>query len=325
MLPLESVPNVSEGRDAAAIATVGKAFSTSARLLDIHTDPDHHRSVFTLVGIDGDDALVESLVSGIARARELVDLRHHEGVHPRVGAADVVPLVPIRPEDMERACNAARLLAARVSEELGLPVFLYGEVGQGRRPAFFRAGGLEALQARIDAGELSPDFGPATLDPSAGAVLVGARMPLVAFNVDLATDEIEVARSIAAVVRESGGGFPGVQAIGLRLSDRAQVSMNLLDTRRARLHDVVARVVSEAAARGVDVRGGELVGLLPASVAVDAAAGPLRLDGLDASRILELRLLEGAAGRFAGPPTRRFRTPPLLPDVPQPRTRRHHG
>ena len=276
-----------------AIAAVGQAFSQRARLLDVHSDSDHHRSVFTLAGIDGDDALVESLVAGIARARDLVDLRGHQGVHPRVGAADVVPVVPLRAEDMERARSAALALGARVGEELGLPVFLYGEVGRGRRPAFFRRGGPEALQARVDAGELAPDFGPSRLDPSAGAVLVGARAPLVAFNIDLATDDVEVARAIAAVVRESGGGFVGVQALGLAVAGRAQVSMNLLDTSQTALHEVVERVTEEARRRGVDVLRGELVGLMPASVAIAAAAGSLALPDLDESRILELRLLSG--------------------------------
>lgn len=288
--PLESVPNVSEGRDAAAIAAIGQAFSQRARLLDVHSDSDHHRSVFTLAGIDGDDALIESLVAGIARARDLVDLRRHEGVHPRVGAADVVPVVPLRSEDMGRARAAALALGARVGEELGLPVFLYGEVGGGRRPAFFRRGGPEALQARVDAGKLAPDFGPSRLDPPTGAVLVGARAPLVAFNVDLATDDVEVARAIAAVVRESGGGFVGVQALGLAVAGRAQVSMNLLDTTQTALHTVVERVTEEARRRGVEVLRGELVGLMPASVAIAAAAGSLALPDLDESRILELRL-----------------------------------
>ena len=287
---MESVPNVSEGRDAAAIAAIGQAFSQRARLLDVHSDSDHHRSVFTLAGIDGDDALIESLVAGIARARDLVDLRRHEGVHPRVGAADVVPVVPLRSEDMGRARAAALALGARVGEELGLPVFLYGEVGGGRRPAFFRRGGPEALQASVDAGKLAPDFGPSRLDPPTGAVLVGARAPLVAFNVDLATDDVEVARAIAAVVRESGGGFAGVQALGLAVAGRAQVSMNLLDTTQTALHTVVERVTEEARRRGVEVLRGELVGLMPASVAIAAAAGSLALPDLDESRILELRL-----------------------------------
>ena len=273
-----------------AIAAISQAFSQRARLLDVHSDSDHHRSVFTLAGIDGDDALVESLVAGITRSRELVDLRRHRGVHPRVGAADVVPLVPLRAEDMGRARAAALAVGARVGEKLGLPVFLYGEVGDGRRPAFFRRGGPEALQARVDAGELAPDFGPSRLDPSAGAVLVGARAPLVAFNIDLATDDIEVARAIAAVVRESSGGFVGVQALGLAVAGRAQVSMNLLDTTQTALHEVVECVTEEARRRGVEVLRGELVGLMPASVAIAAAARPLALLDLDESKILELRL-----------------------------------
>lgn len=291
MLPLESVPNVSEGRDAGVIAALGDAFSSRARLLDVHSDADHHRSVFTLVGDRGDDELVESLLAGIARSGDLVDLRRHEGVHPRVGATDVVPLVPIRSEDMPRAEAAALRLGRRIGDELGLPVFLYGTSGSGRRPAFFRHGGPGELQARIDAGELAPDFGPSRLDPGAGAVLVGARRPLVAFNVDLATDDVEVARAIARTVRESDGGFPGVQALGLRLSGRTQVSMNLLDVERTALHEVVATVAAEASRSGTSVVRGELVGLLPASVAVAAAAAPLALEALDATRILELRLI----------------------------------
>jgi glutamate formiminotransferase/glutamate formiminotransferase/formiminotetrahydrofolate cyclodeaminase len=247
--------------------------------------------VFTLVGHEGDDELVKSLLAGIARARELIDLRRHDGVHPRVGATDVVPLVPVRAEDMPRAKEAALRLAEKVDSELGLPVFLYGASGGGRRPAFFRRGGPSELQARIDAGELAPDFGSRRLHPGAGAVLVGARAPLVAFNVDLATEDVLVAREIAAAVRESDGGFPGVQALGLRLSGRTQVSMNLLDVERTHLHEVVAAVSAAAADRGVDVIGGELVGLMPASVAVAAAAEPLALPALDATRILELRLL----------------------------------
>jgi glutamate formiminotransferase len=293
VLPLESVPNVSEGRNAGVIASIRDSFGSRARLLDAHSDVDHNRSVFTLVGSEGDEALVESLVAGIATARDAIDLRLHEGVHPRVGAADVVPLVPLRPEDMERAGEVATELGRRVGEELELPVFLYGESGGGRRPAFFRRGGPDELQRRVDEGELVPEFGPHRLDPAAGAVLVGARKPLVAFNVVLDTDDAEVARSVAAAVRESGGGLPGLQALGLRLasSGRAQVSMNLIDLDRTSLHEVVERVADEAAARGAMIEGAELVGLLPARAVLEAAAGPLCLPALDASRVLELRLL----------------------------------
>ena len=176
---LESVPNFSEGRDQGTIDALAEALSAPARVLDVHADPDHNRSVFTLVG--DEDGLADSLVAGVECARERIDLRRHDGAHPRIGAADVVPLVPLVPEGMERAKAAARMVAQRIGE-LGLPVFLYGESAPGRGPAFFRRGGPEELQRRIDTGELAPDFGPARLDPETGAVLVGARRPLIAFN-----------------------------------------------------------------------------------------------------------------------------------------------
>ncbi|HVP75711.1 MAG TPA: glutamate formimidoyltransferase [Gaiellaceae bacterium] len=293
-LPLEAVPNFSEGRDAAVLAAIGAALSQHAELLDVHADADHHRSVFTLVG---DDArLVEALLAGIACARERIDLRRHEGAHPRIGAADVVPLVPLRPEDLERARAAALELARRVGGELDLPVFLYGELAPGRGPAFFRRGGPEELQRRIDAGELAPDFGPAQLDPAAGGVIVGARPPLIAFNVNLAGATVEAAREIARVVRERDGGFPGVRALGLELprAGHAQVSMNVEDWQAAPLHELLAAIEREAAARGVEVAGSELVGLMPGGAAAAAAGALLRIDGFDASRVLELRVLDGA-------------------------------
>ena len=290
MLPLESVPNFSEGRERSTIDALGNALTGSgARLLDVHSDTDHNRSVFTLVG--SEDQLVDGLVAGVECATERIDLRRHEGAHPRVGAADVVPLVPIRPDDMERARSASLVLGERLGD-LGLPVFLYG--GPERGPAFFRRGGPEGLQARIDAGELTPDFGPPRVDPGAGAVLVGARGPLVAFNVNLRSNDVEVARAIAAVVRERDGGFPGVRALGLDLprAGLVQVSMNVEDWEAAALHDIVGRIEEEARARGVEVAGSELVGLMPAGAAAEAAGAALRIDGFDASRVLELRLLD---------------------------------
>jgi len=284
---LEAVPNVSEGRDAAVVTAIGDAFADGVALLDVHSDADHNRSVFTLAGED--TALVEALAAGVAAAAARIDLRTHEGVHPRVGAADVVPLVPLRHGDMELAKEAALALAARVGAELGLPVFLYGEVGGGRRPAFFRRGGLAELRRRVESGELSPDAGPSELDPRSGAVLVGARKLLVAYNLELTTDDVAVARGIAAAVRESGGGMPGLQAIGLLLAStgRAQVSMNVLDVERAPLREVVERVGREAAERGVEIARGELVGLVPESVLDDAAAAGVELPGIDPSKALE--------------------------------------
>jgi glutamate formiminotransferase len=288
---LEAVPNVSEGRDEVVVGALAAAFTTGgARLLDVHSDVDHHRSVLTLAGTD--DELVEGLVAGVAAAAERIDLRRHRGVHPRVGAADVVPVVPLVPEDIGRAVAVARRVGERVGDAMGIPVFLYAESGAGRRPAFFRRGGPEELQRRLDTGEVLPDFGPRRLDPAAGAVLVGARRPLVAFNLVLDTDDEGVARDVAAAVRESSGGLPGVQAIGLLLSSagRAQVSMNIVDVDATPLHDAVGRVREEASRRGVGVVAGELVGLLPASVVASAAGSAIAIDDLTADRVLELRI-----------------------------------
>ena len=294
-LPLESVPNFSEGRDAGTIEALLSSLSAHADVLDVHADADHNRSVFTLVG--DETSLVEALLAGIACARERIDLRSHEGAHPRIGAADVVPIVALDPRDRERARDCALRLADRIGAELGLPVFLYGDSAPERGPAFYRRGGPEELQRRIDVGELRPDYGPARLDERAGGVIVGARRPLIAFNVNLATDDVEIARAIAAVVREKGGGFPGVRALGLFLprAGRAQVSMNVEDYEAAALHEIVDRVEDEAHARGVEVAGAELVGLMPAGAAAAAAGAVLQIEGFSRSRVLEVRLLERGA------------------------------
>jgi glutamate formiminotransferase len=290
-LPLESVPNFSEGREQATLDAIASALDGPATLLDVHADVDHNRSVFTLVGEESD--IVDALLAAVASAKDRIDLRRHEGAHPRVGAADVVPVVPVSPDDMPRARETANELAQRIADELGLPVFLYGELAAGRGPAFFRRGGPEELQRRIGADELSPDFGPPRLHESAGAVLVGARRPLIAFNVNL-DGELEAAREVAALVREAGGGFPGVRALGLELPSAGlvQVSMNVEDWEAAALHDIVARVEQEALFRGATVVGAELVGLMPAGAAAAAAGAMLRIEGFDPSRVLELRLLE---------------------------------
>jgi glutamate formiminotransferase len=292
-LPLESVPNFSEGRDPEAIAALESALARPGRLLDVHTDWDHHRSVFTIVG--SGDELVETLAAGISTAAERIDLRRHEGAHPRIGAADVVPLVPLRPEDEPAAREAALALAARVGDDIGLPAFFYGRLTEDRRePAFFRRGGPEELQRRIDSGELAPDRGPATLHPTAGGVLIGVRRPLIAFNVNLRGATVETAREIAALVRERDGGFPGVRALGLDLpkAGLVQVSMNVTDWEASALHTIVATIVVEVEARGAEVAGSELVGLMPAGAAVEAAGSLLRIEGFDSRHVLELRLLD---------------------------------
>jgi glutamate formiminotransferase len=284
--PLVAVPNFSEGRDRAVVEALREVLGARAALLDVHADPDHNRSVFTLAGRE--QKLIAALLAGVAVARERIDLRSHEGVHPCVGVADVLPIVAVRPDEMERAKAAALELAERIGAELELPVFLYGDLAAGRALAELRRGGVEEVARRIGSGELEPDFGPSSLDPRSGAVLVGARPPLVAFNVSL-KGSVEAAKAIAGVVREGGGGFAGVRALGLELSGAglAQVSMNIEDWAKSGLAEIVSHIEREAAQRGVEVAGTELVGLIPYGAAADAEQAGLLFAP---SQILELRL-----------------------------------
>jgi glutamate formiminotransferase len=229
---------------------------------------------------------VEGLAAAIALSTGRIDLTRHEGVHPRVGATDVVPFVRFDPAD-PRPEQAARSLARRIAM-LGVPAIGYGALGGGLRPAAFRAGGPERLGERMAAGEVVPVAGPDTPHRTAGVVLLGVRAPLVAFNVDLDTDDVGVARAIAAAVRERDGGLPGGHALGLPARGGAQVSTNLIDVDATPLHRVTAEIVRLAGDHGVGVRGGELVGLMPASVMAAAAGEALLLPGMAADRALEV-------------------------------------
>ncbi len=263
---LLAVPNVSEGRDGSLIEALGRAFGAGGdagpvRLLDVHSDSDHNRSVFTLAGSPRELAL--AVVSGAREVVARIDITEQSGQHPHVGALDVAPIVYLREPDEGRACAEALVLADLLGEELGLPVFLYGTLAGGRTRAQLRAGGASRLAERIASGELTPDFGPrAHLHPTAGAVLVAARPPLVAFNVELAPPAtIETAREVAAAVREGGQhGLPGVRAIAIWLAERQvpQVSMNIEDPARVPLAEVLATIAQRAA-----VAEAELVGLAP--------------------------------------------------------------
>jgi glutamate formiminotransferase / 5-formyltetrahydrofolate cyclo-ligase len=254
---LMAVPNVSEGRDREAIAAIGAAFAP-ARLLDTHSDPDHGRSVFTLAGRQGE--LAPALVKGAREAIARIDLSTHTGDHPHVGAIDVAPVVYLDEERRGAACAEALTAAAFIGEDLGLPVFLYGELAGGRERASIRTGGPRELARRMSEGDLTPDYGPRTLDLRTGAVLVAARPPLVAFNVELATDDVAAAKRIAAEIREANGGLPGVRAIGLYLPKRgrAQVSTNVHDHLKTPLAEIVARVERHA-----PIAEAEIVGLAP--------------------------------------------------------------
>jgi glutamate formiminotransferase/glutamate formiminotransferase/formiminotetrahydrofolate cyclodeaminase len=260
---LLAVPNVSEGRDPAAIAAIGEAFaSTGAALLDVHSDPDHHRTVYTLAAGPGE--LAPALVAGAREAGARIDLRGERGSHPHVGALDVAPVVYLDAQRRGAACAEA-LIAGEELGRAGLPVFLYGVLADGRSRAQLRRGGVAALAERVAGGELTPDFGPHSIDPRVGAVLVAARAPLVAFNVELAPPAtLEDARRIAATIREGGAeGLPGVRALGVELHARAgaaQVTTNVEDHLAVPLAAVVAAV-----ARHAEVAECELVGLAPAA------------------------------------------------------------
>jgi glutamate formiminotransferase / 5-formyltetrahydrofolate cyclo-ligase len=279
---LMAVPNVSEGRDLAALEAIERSLGP-ARFLDLHSDPDHHRAVFTLAAPQGD--LAPALLNLARAAIERIDISSHAGIHPHVGALDVMPVVYLDDERRGAACAEALTAAGLVGEELGVPVFLYGELAtrpEHRERAAIRKGGPQQLGRRIEAGELVPDFGPRRAHPTAGAVLAAARPPLVAFNVDLASDDVELARAIAAELRESSGGLPGVRALGLYLDDRrrAQVSTNVHDHRATPLREIVERVRERA-----EVAEAELIGLAPRA-AFEGFPEDVPLRGFDPERHL---------------------------------------
>lgn len=263
---LLAVPNVSEGRDAERIDALERAFSAGVTLLDRHSDTDHNRTVFTLAGEA--EALATALARGAAEAIRSIDMAGYEGVHPAVGALDVSPVVWIEPKDHVQARATAVDLADLVAD-LGVPVFLYGELASGPERverAYFRNGGLTELWLRMDSGELHPDCGPAQPHHTAGATLITARPPLGAFNVELDSSDLDLGRVVAAGLRESGGGLVGVRAIGLPLSSgRVQVSANIQDPAATPLGTVVERIRSLAAPLGARPVEAELVGLIPAA------------------------------------------------------------
>jgi glutamate formiminotransferase len=291
MSVLLAVPNVVEGRDRERLAALEKAFARGVSLLDRHADADHDRTVFTLAGRPG--PLMEALVAGAEEALETIDMGAYRGAHPAIGARDVCPVVWLDRGDRDAARTEAVAAAAQIGG-LGIPVFLYGELARGpgrAERAYFRNGGLPELWLRMESGELQPDFGPELPHPRAGATLLTARPPLAAFNVELDSGDVEVARAVAAGLRESGGGLPGVRAIGLLLSSgRAQVSTNVHDPLAVPLAAVVERVRELAAPLGARPLEAELVGLVPeAALAGYPQDVPMR--GFDLERhLIERRL-----------------------------------
>jgi glutamate formiminotransferase/formiminotetrahydrofolate cyclodeaminase len=296
---VECIPNFSEGRDDAVVDAIESAITNAApvHILDRHSDADHHRSVITFAGEP--QAVADAAFAGIAKAVELIDLNQHQGEHPRIGAADVVPFVPISGVSMEECVDLARDLGRRVADELHLPVYLYEQAAT--RPERtnlenIRRGEYETLKTAVQEDpDRRPDFGPSELGP-AGATVIGARPPLIAFNVYLTTNEVEIAKRIARTVRRSSGGLRYVKALGLLVEGRAQVSMNLTDYTRTPVARVVESIRREAQRYGVAIHHSELVGLIPQAALVDAAQWYMQLDQFEPDQILESRLYEALSG-----------------------------
>ncbi|HEY8083614.1 MAG TPA: hypothetical protein VIE64_08700 [Solirubrobacterales bacterium] len=291
MTPLLAVPNVSEGRDQAGIEVMERSFASGVSALDRHSDAEHNRTVFTLAGNPA--ALTEALALGVRAAIEAIDMARHEGLHPAIGALDVCPLVWLDPADRDTAAAAAIEVADRIGA-LGVPVFFYGALASGpehAERAYFRNGGLAELWLRMEAGELRPDRGPSLPHLSAGATLVTARPPLAAFNIELDSADPDIARAVAAGLRESGGGLSGVRAIGLPLaSGRSQISTNVHDPSATTLGELIDRTRKIAAPLGARPVEAELVGLVP-EAALAAYPDDVPIRGFDPARdTIERRL-----------------------------------
>ncbi|HHT34912.1 MAG: glutamate formimidoyltransferase [Proteiniphilum sp.] len=294
---MECVPNFSEGRDKAKVEQIADAFRgrEGVKLLDYSSDADHNRSVITVVGEP--EALKAAVIDAVGRAVELIDLTRHNGQHPRMGAVDVVPFIPIRNVTMEEAVALSKEVAEAVGKQFHLPVFLYEKSATATHRenlATVRKGEFEGLQEKMLLPEWQPDFGPAAPHPTAGAVAIGARMPLVAYNVNLGTDNLEIATAIAKKVRFVGGGLRYCKAMGVTLGERGitQVSMNLTDYTRTAIYRAQELVRIEAQRYGVPVVGAEVIGLVPMEALVDAAAYYLGLENFSMSQVLEAKLME---------------------------------
>jgi glutamate formiminotransferase len=296
MTLIECIPNFSEGRRLAVVDEICAAIAAVAgvHLLDRQSDATHNRSVITFVGQP--EAAAEAAFGGIAAAARLIDLNEHEGAHPRFGATDVVPFVPLAEADMPMCVDAARGLARRVASELGIPAYLYEDAARDparRNLAAVRGGGFEELRDVIGTDrDRAPDEGAPQVHPTAGAVAVGARFPLIAYNVDLETRDLELAKRIAGEIRERDGGLPKLKAIGLALDDSVQVSMNLTDYRVTGVAEAFEAVRTRAEIAGVPVRSSEVVGLVPQDALVQLARGVLQAPQLARAQVLEARVLD---------------------------------
>ena len=294
MAIIECIPNISEGRRAEVIDACATAIrGAGVWLLDVKPDPAHNRTVYTFAG---SRAQVKSAALALfEECIAAIDLRWHAGEHPRIGAVDVVPFVPIEGATMAECVALAKEVAAEAAQQHQLPVFLYEEAATSparRNLEDIRRGEFEGLAGKLQQPEWRPDYGPAVPHPSAGATVIGARMPLIAYNINLATNRIDVARKIAAAVRHSSGGLRFVKAMGVELADRGivQVSMNLTNFEKTPIHRVFEMVKREAERYGVQILESEIIGLIPSAALTSAAAWYLQVEGFDDSQILEHQL-----------------------------------
>lgn len=292
---IECVPNFSEGRDLLKLEKILDVFRGrhNVKLLDYSSDEDHNRTVVTIVGEP--EALKIAMVEAIGKAVELIDLTKHEGQHPRMGAIDVVPFIPVKNVTVEEADRLAREVAMEASELFGLPFFLYEKSATATHRenlANIRKGQFEGMSEKMKDSMWTPDFGPEIIHPTAGVTAIGARMPLVAFNVNLSTNNLEIASNIAKQIRHMNGGFRYVKALGIELEDRGivQVSMNLTDYTKTAIYRVFETIKMEAQRYGVNIVGSEIVGLVPLQAIVDTADYYLRLENFNIDQVLETRL-----------------------------------
>jgi glutamate formiminotransferase / 5-formyltetrahydrofolate cyclo-ligase len=298
---IECVPNVSEGRRPEVVEAIVAAARgvPGVRLLDVQSDRDHNRSVLTLVG--DEQGLFAALLAVFEAALGRIDLRTHAGEHPRLGAVDVVPFIPIEGVTMPECVALARRLGEEVANRFSLPVFLYEEAATAphrHNLEDVRRGEFEGLGARLRDPQWAPDFGPRAPHPSAGAAVIGARMPLIAYNINLGTADVEIAKKIARAIRHSNGGFRYVKSMGVLLEERnlAQVSINMTDYKKTPLFRVFETVVAEAARYGVPVVGSEIVGLVPSEALLEVAEHFLRLEGFGRHQVLENKIREQGSG-----------------------------
>jgi glutamate formiminotransferase len=291
---IECVPNISEGRHREVVEEVAAAVAGPGRqVIDLSLDPDHNRSVITIVGEP--DGLAKGILSLVRKAVEQIDLREHHGEHPRMGAIDVIPFIPIRGVTMDDCVELSRTVGKRIAEEIGLPVYLYERSATNasrRNLASIRKGEFEGFTAKIGLPEWKPDFGPKEIHPSAGVVAVGAREFLIAYNINLATSDLAVAKEIASAVRSSSGGLRYVKALGFPLAEKGivQVSMNLTNFKKTPILRVFDLVKREAERRGVLVAGSEIVGTLPRQALYDVASAALQIEGFSSQLVLEERI-----------------------------------